>query len=147
MKNVSLRTLIPLAAAGALVTIGCGGKATDGVVGDGDGDGDGDPSNPPPSDPLSDENFGRSLEARVDEYCDRVQSCDAFGSHSECVTIIGEGARRGYNNESRRCRGLLLDAFECVNDSWDGCYDYADDCSDISTVLFEECSLYDAYYY
>lgn len=141
MKNLSLRPLIPLAAASALVAIGCGGKATDGVVGDGDGDGD--QNNPPPSDPLSDENFNRSLDSGVDELCGHVQPCGMFGSHSECVDLFGELFERGYDTESRTCRQLLLDALACTNDTWRTCYDYSDECEEISNELGYECRTYD----
>lgn len=137
MKNISLRTLIPLAAASALVAIGCGGKATDGVIGDGDGD----QQNPRPGDPLSDTNFNRSLDAAVDDYCDKAQDCGQFDSHRECILLFGEVLKRAYDTESHRCRGLILEAIDCSNEALNGCGDYDEDCSEVGSVLTEECAL------
>lgn len=143
MKNFSLRTLIPLAAASALVMIGCGGKATDGVVGDGDADGD--QQNMRPGDPLSDTSFNRSLDAAVDDYCDKAHDCGQFDSHRECILLFGEVLKHGYDTESSRCRGLILEALDCNNEALSDCSEYNEDCSELGSALNEECALYDDY--
>lgn len=137
MHHLPLRTLIPLAAASALVTIGCGGKATDGVVGDGDQNGTRQ------GDPLSDANFQKSIDVSVDKYCDNVHSCGDFESQRECVDLIDQAFERVYDTESRNCRAMILDAFDCVNESWRSCSDYGDGCDDVSDELSDECVDYD----
>lgn len=141
MKHLSIRRLIPIAAAGALLSVGCGGKAVDEGNGDGDGDGDGPGPGPrpDPSDPLSGENFEASLNENIDIYCRRLVGCDGFDSQGECTDVISELFERAYDLESRNCRGLLLETFDCFNDSWRGCYDYTSACEDLEEELYEYC--------
>lgn len=139
MKRLPLLPLIPLTAAAALVSVGCGGKAIDDPT---NGDGDGNGPRPSPSDPLSDSNFPENFDQAIENYCQKVVSCGAFGDERECTDQVGQGFSLAFDLSSRACRGLFLDTFNCIEESWTDCGDYSDGCYDIGEALTEECSEY-----
>lgn len=112
MKHLSLRGLIPIAAASSLVATGCGGKATDGVIGDGDGNGDGngdgDLVSPEPGDPLSDANFPGALRVVVSDYCNLIAECGDFEETNECTSLVLEVFDRAPTTRSRETAAHFL---------------------------------------
>src|SRR5690606_7784446 len=113
---------------------GCGGKAVDDQSG---GDGDGDAPGGP-VDPLSDEGFPDAVEDRFDEYCENLEGCNGVLDRATCEAAQDQ-LSLAYDTESRECRSLLLESFDCMNETWRNCTG-GFECSDVARELNERCA-------
>lgn len=148
LMKLSLFRPIRVSAAGVIVAVGCGGKATESVEGIDDGhdlgsfdddDSPGTPLGEPAHDPLADEQFNEALDEHFEHRCVELIECegrDLFAG--ECQDFFVSNMHRIYDTESPYCRGLILETFSCSQEYW-SCEPMNDPCSSLYFDLIDEC--------